>query len=343
MAAQLPFQLCDQVCAGDEARNADVPAEKIVPDAVDRHLYVAVQALERIRQHADERIGQRTRGHIDGARQQRMLLVRQRVHELIVQQAPHAYAILQLYIIIVIFIRRDGPARQQKPFIAGIHHAHAVLPLIFFTVLFKDIQHLTGALPVVRLQRIQAVAVACQARGHGRDAAHRRVQAAQLFQAFAQVPAIVDAAAHHKLAVHLNARSGKLVDVFQHLARVPVRHHFHTQLRFHGMHGNVDGRDVHFFDTLHFVGVQVRHRDIIAEQKRQTLVVVLEIQRLPQAAGELVDEAEHAFVAAGVLFVDEVALESAPFPHKHIPASRPAPGPAPASGRRKRTHSPAYR
>ena len=55
--------------------------------------------------------------------------------------------------------------------------------------------------------------------------------------------------------------------------------------------------------------VQVGQGHIVAEQKRQALVVVFEIQRFPQALGQLVDEAEHAVVCAGMLLVDQIGLE----------------------------------
>lgn len=62
---------------------------------------------------------------------------------------------------------------------------------------------------------------------------------------------------------------------------------------------------MHLDDAVN-VGVgEVGQGDIVAVQKGQTGVVVLEVQRLAHAFRKLVDEAEDAFVAAGVLFVHE--------------------------------------
>ncbi len=120
----------------------------------------------------------------------------------------------------------------------------------------------------------------------------------------AQLVAVVDAAAEHQLAVDGDAALHQTGQVLEHLAAALVGQHPHTELRVRGVHRNVDGRDVHLDDAVDLVVLHVRHGDIVAEQKKgQTLVVVLEIQRLSQAAGDLVHKAEHAFVAAGVLLV----------------------------------------
>ena len=57
--------------------------------------------------------------------------------------------------------------------------------------------------------------------------------------------------------------------------------------------------------------LHVRHGDIVAEQKGQALVVVLEVKALTHSRGQLVDEAKHAVIGAGVLLVAQIGLEIA--------------------------------
>ena len=227
------------------------------------------------------------------------------------QHAPHAHAVFQLREGVVKAVRRHAAPRLQIPLVARVHDAHAVPALASLAVLLQNIQHLARALRVVGLDVRKALAVACEAAGHGGHAAHRRVQPGQLFQALAQLVAVVHAAAQNQLAVHLDAGGGKFVDIPQHLARAAVFHHGHAECRVHCVHRDIDGRNVHILDALHFFVAQVRQRDVVAEQKRKPLVVVLEIQRLAQALRHLVDKAEHALVAARVLFVDEIAFKIA--------------------------------
>lgn len=54
---------------------------------------------------------------------------------------------------------------------------------------------------------------------------------------------------------------------------------------------------------------QVGQGDVIAEQEGQAAVVVLEIQTFPHTGGHLVDEAENAFVPAGMLLVHQIGLK----------------------------------
>ena len=69
---------------------------------------------------------------------------------------------------------------------------------------------------------------------------------------------------------------------------------------------------MHINDPLHLVLGQVGQRDVVAEQKGQAAVVVLEIQRLAHAGRQLVDKAEDAFVAAGMLAVHQIGFKFQP-------------------------------
>ena len=68
---------------------------------------------------------------------------------------------------------------------------------------------------------------------------------------------------------------------------------------------------MHLDDAVDLVVLHVRHGDIVAEQKGKPLVIVLEVKALAHTGGQLVDEAEHAVVGAGVLLIAQIGLEIA--------------------------------
>ncbi len=69
------------------------------------------------------------------------------------------------------------------------------------------------------------------------------------------------------------------------------------------MHGNVDRTDVHVDNALNFVFGDIRKRDIVPEQKRQTRIVILKVQTFTHTFRQLVDKAENAFIFAVLLLV----------------------------------------
>ena len=75
------------------------------------------------------------------------------------------------------------------------------------------------------------------------------------------------------------------------------------------MDGNIDGADAQIHDPLHFPGREVRQRHIVAQQKTQPRIIVLEIHGLPHPFGKLVDKAEDAVVGAGTGPVHQVGLK----------------------------------
>ena len=312
-AFQFALALGHDVGGCDKARDAHVAAEEIVAHRVYRQPHLGVAAAQRLDRLADEGRGQRTGDQVHFAGQHRPAgpVGVQFLKKFLLEQPPHAHAVFQLGIVLVKSVGRDGPPGAEVPLVAGIHQPAAVLLLAVVAPALQDVQHFPAGLGIISGQRIEALAVAGQAAGHRRDAGRRRVQGAQVLQRFFQRRAVVHAPAEHQLKVHLDARLGKAVEVRQHLARVLVGHHPHPQVRVGGVHRDVDGRDVHLDDALGLPLGEVRQGDVVAEQKGQALVVVLEVERFPQALGHLVDEAEHAVVRAGVLFVDQIGLKFA--------------------------------
>ena len=226
-------------------------------------------------------------------------------------QAHHSHAVFQLVKVLVELLRRDGPACFEIPFIAGIDDALAVAALALIAEFFHDVDDLgTGGCVVGRLPE-QLLAVVRHAAGHRSDALHHGGQLQQVAQGTAQLITVVDAAAEHQLTVNGDAALHQTGQVLEHLAAALVGQHPHTELRVRGVHRNVDGRDVHLDDAVDLVVLHVRHGDIVAEQKGEPLVVVLEVKALPHSGRQLVDEAEHTVVGAGVLLVAQIGLEIA--------------------------------
>ena len=80
---------------------------------------------------------------------------------------------------------------------------------------------------------------------------------------------------------------------------------------------------MHLDDAVDLVILHIGHGDVVAEQKAQPLVIILEIQALAHTGGQLVDEAEHAVVGAGMLLVaqigGEIAAKGAALRALHVP------------------------
>ena len=118
--------------------------------------------------------------------------------------------------------------------------------------------------------------------------------------------AIVDAGAQHDLAVELDAPLRQPVQVAQGVPREPVVHHLAPQLGVHGVHRHIDGADAHLQDAVHFPVVNVRERNVVAEQEREPVVIILKVEGFPHPLGQLVDKAEDTLVPAGALLVHQI-------------------------------------
>ena len=73
-----------------------------------------------------------------------------------------------------------------------------------------------------------------------------------------------------------------------------------AELRIRGVDGHVERREALLFDSPELSVVEVGQGDVVAVEEREPEVVVLDIEAPAHPAGQLVDEAEYALVAAGV-------------------------------------------
>ena len=227
------------------------------------------------------------------------------------KQAHHAHAVFQLVVVLVERCRRDGAACLKVPFIAGVDDALAVAALAFITEFFHNVDDLSAGLCIVGHLRVQIFAVIRNAAGHGCNALHHGGQLQQVGKGAAQLVAVVHAAAKHQLTVDGNAALHQTGQVLEHLAAALIGQHPHPQLGVGGVHRDIDRRDVHLDDAVDLVILHIGHSDVVTEQKAQPLVIILEIQALAHTRGQLVDEAEHTVVGAGMLCIAQIGLEPA--------------------------------
>ena len=222
------------------------------------------------------------------------------------EEAHHSHAVFQLVVVLIELRGRDRPARLEVPLVAGVDDALAVAALALIPKLLHDVDDGSAGLGVVGRLLEQVLPVIRHTAGHRCHALHHRGQLQQVSEGAAQLIAVVDAPAEHQLAVDGDAALHQTGQVLEHLARPLVGQHPDPELGVRRMDGDVDGRDVHLDDAVDLVVLHIGHGDIVAEQEGQPLVVVLEVEALPHPRRELVDEAEHTVVGAGVLLVAQI-------------------------------------
>ena len=310
-AGQPALALSDDVGRRDEARHADVAAEEVVFDGMHFYFYHGVLAVELVHHLGDEGRGHGAGDdiHLFGAIDAVGLF--QLGQKFLPEEAHHAHAVFQLVVVLIKLRLRDGAAGLEVPLIAGVDDALAVAALALVAELFHDVDDGGAGLSVVGRLLEEVLAVIRHAAGDCRHALHHRGQLQQVGEGAAELVAVVDAPAEHQLAVDGDAALHQAGQVLQHLAAPFIRQHPHAELGIGGVDRDVDGRDMHLDDAVDLVVLHVGHGDIVAEQKGQALVVVLEVEALTHSRGQLVDEAEHAVVGAGVLLVAQIGGEVA--------------------------------
>ena len=113
--------------------------------------------------------------------------------------------------------------------------------------------------------------------------------------------------------MHLNSRRRQTLDLGHKAVVVFDAQQRATELRIGGMHRNVQRREPLFDDPLHFGLTDVGQRQVISKQKRQPIILVLDVQRSADVFRILMDETKHALVLASHRF-DRFELQTKRFP-----------------------------
>ena len=124
-----------------------------------------------------------------------------------------------------------------------------------------------------------------------------------------EVFAVVYAAAENYLRADGDARVGKTAKIGKLFARKAVGKHLAAKLGVCGMYRNVYRRYVHLNDALDLALADVGECDVISVKEGKARIIVLEIAGFAHSGRVLVDEAEDAFVFAGLLFVHQRGCE----------------------------------
>ena len=135
----------------------------------------------------------------------------------------------------------------------------------------------------------------------------------QVFDGAIEVNAVVEAGAEHDLPMHLNSGIRQPLDLRHKTVVFLDAEQSSPEFRLRRMHGNVKRRQALLNNAVEFSLIDVRQRQVIPEEERQSIILIFDVKRPPDILRILMDEAEHALVLAGHRF-DRLELESERFP-----------------------------
>ena len=136
---------------------------------------------------------------------------------------------------------------------------------------------------------------------HHRHRGHAGMEMGELAHRALELRPVVPFRHEHDLRVHHDARLGQPLHDGQELTADPrLAEEPVAEGGVRGVHGDVERREPLRLDARELVLLEIGQGDVVAVEKRQAEVVVLHVEALPHPARELVDEAEHALVGAGV-------------------------------------------
>ena len=151
--------------------------------------------------------------------------------------------------------------------------------------------------------------VVAHAERHDADGRETREAIEDAEQRVVERVAVVDAGAHDDLAVHLDAAVEQRREPPQAGRATTVAQQARPQIGVGGVHAHVERAELLGEHTLEVGLGEAGQRREVAVEERQAVVVVLEVEALPHALGQLVDEAERAVVVARAHAVEHRALE----------------------------------
>ena len=161
-------------------------------------------------------------------------------------------------------------------------------------------------------QRIQSLAELRQPHGDDGNAVHAGIHLLEIAHRAFERLSVVQPRAADDLTVHHDPASGEAAHDPDALPRAGIAQHFAAQRGISGVHRDVDRTDVQVDDALNLSLREIGERDVVAQKKAKTRVVVFEIHRRAHAGRQLVDEAENTVVGAGARAVHQIALELQP-------------------------------
>ena len=258
-------------------------------------------------QFPQERGGGGAGGDGEGGRGFAVFLQLHGAEEVLLQRAEHAHAVFQLAVALVVVLLGQLYARPQEQLVGAEEPPGAEAAQVLLPEFLGDGDDVAGALGVHRTQFRQALTVLGDTHRH--DGAAGELPLRQVPQGAAQLVAVVPAGADYDLTVHDDTRLAEGLDIVQGTGGILVAQHGAVQLRVGGVDGLVDGADVQVDDALGLALRQVGQGDVVAQQKAQPCVVVLEVQRLAHTRRHLIHKAEHAVVGAGAHLVHQIGVE----------------------------------
>ena len=154
--------------------------------------------------------------------------------------------------------------------------------------------------------------VAAHAERHDAERRQLRVAVEDAGQGVLEHGAVVDARAHHHLAVHLDAVVEQRPQPAQARGAAAVAEHLGADVGIGGVDRHVERAEPLGDDPLEVGLGEPGEGGEVPVEEAQPVVVVLEVEALPQARRQLVDEAELAVVVAGAHLVEQRRLHLHP-------------------------------
>ncbi len=207
--------------------------------------------------------------------------------------------------------RGERTLREQVVLVGHVHEPAPERSEVPLLPALDDVDHRLRFCERVLAHLVLAV-VCADAERHDPDRRQSGEAVEHAEQCVVERRAVVDARAHDHLAVHLDAGVEEELQPAQARCTPPVA----QELRAHVGIGGVDAH-VQRTEPLRHHAFQIGfgetgERGEISVEKREPVVVVLQVQALAHALGQLVDETERAVVVAGADAVEHRARQLDP-------------------------------
>ena len=145
----------------------------------------------------------------------------------------------------------------------------------------------------------------------GDDGQRQRVRAARDNLAYRalELRAVIEASAEHDLRMVVGPRLLEMIELLRDLRRTGAAQHLRAQFGVHALHRDKERREMELLDAPEVIRPHVRHRDEVAVEERQAVVVILDGEALAHVRCDHIDEAEVAVIRAIADAVKDGRLE----------------------------------